>query len=74
MSDHYSIEKIAYGKIAEERDAAARYWLAVRADKARREAQGTPEPPLAGLLRALASVFGFARPVPAATAPGRHAQ
>ncbi len=73
MSDHYSIEKIAYGKIAEERDAAARYWLSVKAEKARREAQPTVESPLAGLLRTLACAFGFGRPVQAAKVSGRHA-
>lgn len=73
MSDHYSIEKIAYGKIAEEREAAARYWLSVKAEKARREAQRTAESPLVGLLRTLAGAFGFGRPIQAATAPGRHA-
>ena len=74
MSDHYSIEKIAYWKIAEEHDAAARYWLSVKAEKARREAQPILESPLAGLLRTLACALGFGRPVQAATAPGRHAQ
>jgi hypothetical protein len=74
MSDHYSIEEIAYGKIAEEREAAARHWLAVRAEKARREAQRTEESPLASLLRTLACAFGFGRPMQASTVPGRHAQ
>lgn len=71
MSDHYSIEKIAYGKIAEEREAAARYWLSVKADKARRR---TAESPLVGLLRTLACAFGFGRPVQAATVPGRYSR
>lgn len=74
MSDHYSIEKIAYGKIAEEREAAARYSLSVRAEKARREAWRNAESPLVGLLQTFACAFGFGRPVQAATVSGRHAQ
>ena len=65
MSDHYSVEKIAYSKIAEEHEAAARYWLSVRADRARREAQQAAESQLVGLLRILACAFGFGSPMQA---------
>lgn len=58
MLDHYSIEKIAYAKIAEERETAGRYWLSVKANQAGSATRQSPASPLAGLGRAIAHVLG----------------
>ncbi|MHB8730247.1 MAG: hypothetical protein ACYDAB_00445 [bacterium] len=70
MSDHYWMEKVAYGKQAEEREAAAQYWLSVKAEKARGTVQRPAATPLAGVLRTLACTFGLGRAVLTATAHG----
>lgn len=62
MLDHYSIEKIAYAKIAGERETAARYWLSVRAKQAGSATRQGVTSPLAGLVRAIAHVFGHVPP------------
>ena len=68
--DPYSLKAIADQKIAEDRQAAARYWLAVKADRARREARQPAGSPLAGLLRALAGLFWPGRSVLSTKVPG----
>ena len=59
----YSLKVLAEQKMAEECQAAARDGLAARADRARRQARQSAGSPLAGVLRALARVLGFHRPV-----------
>lgn len=60
MSDHYCIEKIAYGKIAEERQEAARYWLAVKAEQARRDTGQGATSLLAGASRVVGHLLSVA--------------
>ncbi len=62
MLDHYSIEKMAYAKIAEERETAARYWLSVKAKQAGSATRQSVTSPLAGLVRAIAHMFGHVPP------------
>lgn len=59
--DPYSLKAIGDRKIAEDREWAARYRLAVEADRARREARQPVGSPLTGLLRTFASVLGSFR-------------
>lgn len=70
MSDHYWIEKVAYHKQAEEREAAAQYFLAVRAEAAKGAVRRRPAMTPAGVVRALASTLGLGRVLtPAAHRP-----
>jgi hypothetical protein len=62
------------GKISEEQQAATRYWLSVKADKARRATRQAAWSPLAGMLRTLVGAFGTGRSVLAATAHGPEAK
>ena len=66
--DPYSLKVIGDRKIAEDREWAARYRLAVEADRARREVRQpvTAGLLLAGLFRMLASAPGFGSPLPPA--------
>jgi hypothetical protein len=51
--NHYVLEKIAYGRIAEDEQAAARERLALEADRARAEARQAEGSLFAGFLRTL---------------------
>lgn len=62
MLDHYSIEKIACAKIAEERETAARYWLSIKAKQAGSATRQGMTSPLAGLLQAISHMFGHVPP------------
>lgn len=62
MLDHYCIEKIAYAKIAEERETAARYWLSLKAEQVGSATWQGVTSSLAGLVRAIAHMFGHVRP------------
>jgi len=59
--DPYSLKLIGDWKIAEDREWAARYRLAVEADRARRQTRLPARPLLATLLRILANVLGVSR-------------
>jgi len=63
MSDHYWMEKVAYGKQAEEREVAAQYWLSVKAQAAQGMVRRPAAAPLAGVLRIVAHTLGFGRMV-----------
>lgn len=63
MSDHYWMEKVAYGKQAEERETATRYWLSVKAEAAKSTGRRPAAASLAGVLRMLAGAFGLGRAV-----------
>jgi hypothetical protein len=72
MLDGYGLEQISKIRIAEYRDAAARDRLAVTASQVNREARNGAASPLAGLLRALASVLGCSRPALETAIPAGH--
>lgn len=70
MSDHYWMEKVAYHKQAEEREASAQYFLAVKAEAANGAIRRQPAARPAGILRSLASTFRLGRILtPAAHGP-----
>ncbi|HEV2440544.1 MAG TPA: hypothetical protein VGX97_10835 [bacterium] len=70
MSDHYWMEKVAYGKQAEGRELAARYWLSVKAQAAQGTVRRPAAAPLAGVLRIVGHTLGFGRTVLTAAAHG----
>jgi hypothetical protein len=59
----YYPERAAYEKIAEARAAAARYRLALEAERAGWKTRQTAGSPLTQLLRTLASTLKLSRPV-----------
>lgn len=67
--DPYSLKAIGDRKIADDREWAARYQLAVEADRGRREGRQLAGSLLAGLLRTLASALAFQPPGGARDSP-----
>jgi hypothetical protein len=70
--NHYVLEKIAYGRIAEDEQAALRERLALEADRARAEARQAEGSLFAGFLRTLLGVFGTGGPALESTVSARH--
>jgi hypothetical protein len=67
MMDFYSIEQIAFAKVAEDRQIAAAAHLADAANAVRLAAR-KPGRPLAGILNRLAHAFGYVVPAQLTTA------